>query len=670
MIRIAQVLNKMNTGGIESIVTDYYKCIDKEKVQFDFYYNKNSNMPLYDELKKMGAGLYPVPSMTHVFSYFKTIYAAFKKRDYHIVHAQVNSLAFFPLFAAKCAGVRVRIAHSHTVSNLTEGKLKAAAKDMLRPLCKMVATHCFACGNLAGKWMFGEVGFKEVINARDLEKYKYSPKYRKEIRDEFNIPQDAFVIGTIGRNCPEKNQKFLLEVQKYLPNSYVIFAGAETDIRELSGERVIQAGNRTDAYKIYSALDAFCLPSFKEGLPLVIPEAQANGLKCFISDAITRQCDAKENAIFLSLDAKQWAQEICNAIRDNEPMPIEWDIHHAAKELQNWYLDNYDYVSAYVRNKDVGPACYYRVTQYAQPNWKLNNAYSKKQYQNNFDLPSGIVKKVYQAYLMPIIILNRIKQLRYDLKYKPSHIIIQRELIPHISLKLTNKYLEKLSESSIIYWDFDDDIRLRNECSVREFNLLNQISTKIIVTNEHLKNLVVKKDKVILMPTTVASLNVEKNKAQGEKLNVIWVGSWSGLENLDLVGEIPEEAELTVVCNLPYSKGRFVKWTREAANEELMKADVGIMPLVDKPYSLGKGAFKIIQYMSAGLPVIASPVGFNKEVVTEDFGFLTDNFKMAIKKLCKDRDLCRTMGQKAREKYEECFSYDNNYKNWKELCSK
>ena len=218
-IRVAQVLNRMDSGGVEAVVMNYYRHIDRKQVQFDFYFAKDSVFPQREELEKMGAGIYPIPSYTKVFSYHRVLHHAFKRGNYQIVHAHLSTMSVFPLFAAWRAGIPVRICHNHSTAHWGEGK-KTLLKYLLRPFAKVFATDYFACGEKAGRWMYGnrcfERGHVHVMpNAIDTKKFAYDEEAKRCLRAELGIPQDAFVLGHVGRFMYQKNHAFLLRRQRF-----------------------------------------------------------------------------------------------------------------------------------------------------------------------------------------------------------------------------------------------------------------------------------------------------------------------------------------------------------------------------------------------------------------------------------------------------------------------
>lgn len=318
-LRVAQVLNHMDSGGIEAVVLNYYRHIDRSKVQFDFYFAADSSLPQRTELERLGAGLYAIPAYSRPVAYHKALYAAFKQRNYKIVHAHLSTMSVFPLLAAWRAGVPVRICHNHSTAHWGEG-VKTLLKYILRPFNKIFATDWFACGETAGRWMYGDGAFDSgrvtvLPNAIDTAKFAFDETARIELRKELGIPQDAFVVGHVGRFMYQKNHRFLVEIFAELcrqkPESRLLLIGEgelKEEIRQQARalglqDKVIFTGARQDVNKLYSTMDVFCLPSFYEGMPVVAWEAQANGLPCVFADTITREAAQTMKPCFLSLHA-------------------------------------------------------------------------------------------------------------------------------------------------------------------------------------------------------------------------------------------------------------------------------------------------------------------------------------------------------------------------------
>ena len=314
---VAQIMGKWIGGGVESVIMNYYRHLDHTKIQFDFICDEDSTRIPYDEIKKLGGRVFLVPKYQKLPQYLKVLEDLFRKNHYRIVHSNVNTLSVFPLYAAKKAGVPIRISHSHSTSNVREWK-RNIIKNILRTFSKRYATDYFACSELAGRYLFGSKTFdrgevKIIHNAIDLDKFKFDPIARKNLRKELGIDDETIVIGHVGRFVQTKNHHFLIYAfKKYHnknPNAKLLLIGTgpleekiKAKVKKLNLEdSVLFLGQRNDTNKLYSVMDIFCLPSLYEGLPVAGIEAQAAGLPCVYSDKVTIEADAANNAYYASI---------------------------------------------------------------------------------------------------------------------------------------------------------------------------------------------------------------------------------------------------------------------------------------------------------------------------------------------------------------------------------
>ena len=187
-IRIAHVVGKWLGGGVEAVIMNYYRHIDRTKIQFDFLCDEDSTNIPYEKIEKMGGKVLLIPPYQDVVKYHKELKKVLQDGNYRVVHSHINTLSVFSLCAAKSAGVPVRIAHSHSTTNKKEKK-KNLMKQVLRPFSKTFATDYMCCSELAGRWLFGDKEYnKENVyllnNAIDLEKFKYDESLRKKKRKE------------------------------------------------------------------------------------------------------------------------------------------------------------------------------------------------------------------------------------------------------------------------------------------------------------------------------------------------------------------------------------------------------------------------------------------------------------------------------------------------------
>ena len=362
-IRVAHIIGKMVNGGIESVVMNYYRHIDRTKVQFDFFvdedYTEEFKVMPPEEIRQLGGRVIIVPPYQQLNRYIPELVRLFRENRYQIVHSHINTLSVFPLYAAKKAGVPIRIAHNHSTAAKGEWK-KNILKYALRPFAKVYATHYAACSRTAGEWLFGKKAMErgEVTifnNAIDLEKFRFNPAVRDEVRKELGI-EDKYVIGHVGRFCYQKNQEFLIdifaEVYKQRHDAVLLMIGdgkdrtrIEKKIKKRSLENVILLGNREDVNRLYQAMDVFVFPSQYEGFGMGAVEAQICGVKTIVSKALPLETVIASTTIVLDLKdgEKVWAQEIlqCNAQNTIVNSAYLYDISKQVNKLTEYYETHY-----------------------------------------------------------------------------------------------------------------------------------------------------------------------------------------------------------------------------------------------------------------------------------------------------------------------------------------
>ena len=357
-IRILQVVPNMNAGGLENLIMNIYRNIDRKKVQFDFLVHYEKRCFFDDEIEKLGGKIYrfSVREDNNVIKYIKDLKKFFKThKEYKVIHGHMASLGFIYLKIAKKYGVPIRIAHSHGTSHLKS--IKGYIKFLTFKLEKYYSNVNFACSTEAGIYLFGKHRKFEIIpNAIDFEKFRYNQRIREKIRNEMNI-QNELVIGHVGRFNLQKNHIFLLdvfsEIVKKEKEAKLFLLGngeLEKDVRQkiekLKIEKNVKLlGVREDVNEIYQAMDVFVMPSLFEGLPLTGVEAQVSGLKCFFADTITKEVIITNNAEFISLSmsAKEWAEKIIKEKEyDRSKVKIfneDFNIKKLATKMQNKYLE-------------------------------------------------------------------------------------------------------------------------------------------------------------------------------------------------------------------------------------------------------------------------------------------------------------------------------------------
>lgn len=359
-IRVLHVVTYMGRGGLETMLMNYYRSIDRSKVQFDFLTHRDFEADYDREIESLGGKIYHLPRLNPFsLSYLKKLNQFFQDHpEYKIVHSHLDCMAGIPLKYAKANGVPIRIAHAHN-NNQAKDK-KYILKLLFKKNITKYATHLFACSKEAGKWMFGGEKFSVLNNAIDAGKYSFNETERYKMRVSMNIDQDALVIGHVGRFAPQKNHDFLVdvfaEIKKREPNSKLILVGTgelqdrvKDKVVSLGlTEDVIFTGLREDVPEILQAMDVFVFPSLFEGLGIAIIEAQAAGLSCIISSGVPMECEKVKGLVHqldLSCGVERWAEkvfELCNMQRRDTKAEIissGFDIHDSATKLEQLYIE-------------------------------------------------------------------------------------------------------------------------------------------------------------------------------------------------------------------------------------------------------------------------------------------------------------------------------------------
>ena len=358
-IRILQVVTHMDRGGLETMLMNYYRHMDREKVQFDFLTHRQERAAYDDEIEALGGKIYRLPRLVPWSKSYLTVLDRFfdNHPEYKIVHVHQDCLSSVILKAAKKHGVPVRIAHSHNANQ--DRNLKYPIKLWYRREIPQYATNLFACGKDAGDWMFGGAPYQIVDNAIDAAVYTCDPAKRMKMRKQLGLSEE-FAVGHVGRFNPQKNHPFLLAIFAVLlkkePNATLLLVGGGEDMpkmqakaRELGIADYIRfMGVRSDVADLMQAMDVFAFPSLYEGLPVTMVEAQAAGLPCIISDKVPPECILTEGLVDvmpLSAGAEAWADAILekrNTPRTDRRTEIAahgFDITTEAVKLQEFYLD-------------------------------------------------------------------------------------------------------------------------------------------------------------------------------------------------------------------------------------------------------------------------------------------------------------------------------------------
>lgn len=361
MIKILHIVSSLTIdSGVANFIMNYYRNIDKTKIQFDFLYFEKANKELIEEIVRLGGNVYFVhkPSLKRCINTYKEFNSFFELNvaKYKAVHLHEVYLVHFIKHFCKKYNIKHLITHAHT-TKYSDNPKKALRNKIMCLGLNDVATDLFACSKAAGEFYYGkevvESGKVKIIpNAINLEKYKFNEAVRNKIRKELNI-EDKFVIGHIGRMAPPKNQIFLLKVFKEISqkqnDSVLLMIGdgplraeIEEEILNLNlKDSVILLGVRNDVPQLLMAMDVFVLPSLFEGLGIVAVEAQAVGLKCILSNRVPREVDCGNCEFFdVNKNIEVWVNKILlyyPTSRQFRANMARYNIKNTAKYLMQLY---------------------------------------------------------------------------------------------------------------------------------------------------------------------------------------------------------------------------------------------------------------------------------------------------------------------------------------------
>lgn len=365
--RILHVLGRLDRGGTETLIMNWYRCIDQSKVQFDFVIHTNEQCSYTTEIEQLGGKIYSVPQYCgkNHFDYCRAWELFFSIHpEYQLIHGHIRSTAAIYLRIAKKYGLKT-IAHSHSTSS--GNGFTGLVKNILQYPIRNLADYCWACSLEAGEYLYGKrvcdgSKFRVINNAIHVEAFSFVSVIREQYRKMLSLGENT-VIGHVGRFTPQKNHAFLLKVfieyHAKQPKSKLIIIGVGP-LYEAFCEDVKKAGikddviilrDRSDIPQLMQAMDVFLFPSLFEGLGIVAVEAQAAGLNCIASESVPRAAKATDNITFLPIsqenDVSKWVSEIIRITsvarprekQDKNIIAAGYDIKEETNKLLGYYRD-------------------------------------------------------------------------------------------------------------------------------------------------------------------------------------------------------------------------------------------------------------------------------------------------------------------------------------------
>lgn len=376
MTRILILVTSLDRGGIETMLINYYREIDKCKFQFDFLVNRREKGAYEDEIRALGGRIYRMSPMYpwKYFTYQRELKEfLLKHSEYKIIHSHLEERSYWPLATARRLGVPVRIAHIHNYYPWEwDSKMPFRQWFRFRLRRKGLVTHRLACSQTAGQWLFGKkASFEIIADALKIEKFAFSARRRAEARERLGIADDAMVVGQVGRLVSQKNPLYSLAVfgsagklaeadNRVLDNLVYVGKGKlaaqiRRDFPKYLGKTqeamVVSPVDNIEDY--YAGFDVLMMPSRYEGLGMVAVEAGLSGLSVLASDKVPEEANVVKNITFLPLAQPwTWIMELEKLPPHNSTKRLDiskkaakvaakagYDIVAATKKLESFYED-------------------------------------------------------------------------------------------------------------------------------------------------------------------------------------------------------------------------------------------------------------------------------------------------------------------------------------------
>lgn len=362
MIRVLHFVSTPSIGsGVMSVIMNYYRHMDRSKIQFDFLCFIPCEDSYEREINELGGRVFFVPKPGSSVNSFKKlcVFLATYGREYEYLHNHEVYLSFLLQPLARKYNIRKFIIHCHA-TNYSDRKSSAIRNLILCLPIRFMKCERFACSQAAGEFLYGEKkvqnGMVKIFyNAIESKKYKYDAQKRDTLRTEMGITDKQVVVGHVGRFAVQKNHEFLLKIfhecNNILPDSVLLCVGDGPLYNEIKKkafqmgiiDNIIFLGQRNDVPELLNAMDVFLLPSLFEGFPVSLVEAECNGLSCLIADTISDEMVSERVQRYsLHNSPASWAEKVMELAKTKHSAnlnPPVYDINKQADVLQAFYLE-------------------------------------------------------------------------------------------------------------------------------------------------------------------------------------------------------------------------------------------------------------------------------------------------------------------------------------------
>jgi glycosyltransferase involved in cell wall biosynthesis len=328
-LRVLHIANRMNPGGVERWLLGVAEGLKGSNTNIDVLVHSELPGGLDEQFKSTGSQIIKCQYNKNPLSYAIRLFKTLRQYGpYDVVHSHVHHFSGFVLCVAFFAGVKLRIAHSHSNREHIEPSSgpRALYLKLMKWLVRIFANKYVAVSREAQRSLYAD-----VVDEQKVEILYCGIQHLSQVdfntikRSEFKIDDDVFVMGHVGRLSEPKNHTYILDIFRALldkcPAVLVLVGDGElrADIEEKVVtlglvEHVRMLGMRDDAVDIMATLfDAIAFPSLYEGLPLTVVESQAVGVPILVADNITKEAEFDSQFVryaSLSESPEVWADKL------------------------------------------------------------------------------------------------------------------------------------------------------------------------------------------------------------------------------------------------------------------------------------------------------------------------------------------------------------------------
>jgi len=323
MIKVLHYTPSYNYGGIETFTMETSKYL-KDKCHFTYVVEVNVSEDKLKEIEKNNGDIIRIPNLTKegFIKNFLACYRLFKDNDFDVVHVHDCNIRFFVMMFASFFKIKKRIYHIHSI-NFDGSFIAKKIKKFCFKLNLFFSNQILSCSNEAARIKLKNKKFTIINNGINVDKFKFNEIERKKMRSLLKINNNCKIILCVGRLSLVKNFSFMIDIMKKLTynnaDCKLIIVGDGEERENLIEKveknniqkNVIFVGKQSEVEKYYSAADLFCLPSLREGLGIVLIEAQANGIPCIASVNVPKEVNITNEVVFIDTNNEEgWINQI------------------------------------------------------------------------------------------------------------------------------------------------------------------------------------------------------------------------------------------------------------------------------------------------------------------------------------------------------------------------